>query len=509
MNTDNNGKKYIIALDQGTTTSRAVIFNRDVERVSFSQRALAQFYPQEGWVEHDAEEIFEDSLSVIKWAMDKARIKAEEVAAIGIANQRETVILWEKESGKAVYNAIVWQCRRTADMLNEISSEKEMIREKTGLIPSPYFSATKIKWILDNVEGVRQRAERGEILAGTVDSYLIWRLTGGAVHVTDRTNASRTMLYNIHTLEWDEDLLKLMNIPRCILPEVKDSSCIYGETSKDVCGFTIPIASAVGDQQSSLFGHGCLCAGETKVTYGTGCFILMNTGDIPVMSGSRLLTTIALSRKGHVTYALEGSVFTGGDVIKWLRDELGFIRSAHECDILAETVNDTCGVTIVPAFTGLGAPYWDSDARGIITGLTRGVTKAHICRATLESIALQIKDSLDCMTTDAGAAVAVSGGVKNAVPAMRGALRTDGGACVSDMLLQFQSDILNMEVVRPKNTETTVLGASLLAGEEVGFWTENRAPLAIDETFTPSMTAQKRLQTVERWQKAIRQTRAR
>lgn len=515
-NTVTNGKetdgnaRYIVALDQGTTSTRAVIFDKNMERVSLSQRSLEQYFPQPGWVEHNAEEIFQDSLDVVKWAMDKARISAYDVAAIGIANQRETVILWDKATGKSVYNAIVWQCRRTADYADMLRDKADMIREKTGLLPDPYFSGTKIKWILDNVKGVKERAERGELLCGTVDCYLIWRLTGGrvspdAVHVTDRTNASRTMLYNIHTLDWDDDLLKMLDIPRCILPDVRDSECVYGVTNKDVCGFEIPIAAAAGDQQASLFGQGCLNAGETKVTYGTGCFILMNTGDSPVTSHSRLITTIALSRAGHVTYALEGSVFMGGAIIKWLRDELGLIHSAHECDKLAETVKDTLGVVIVPAFTGLGAPYWDSHARGIISGLTRGVRREHICRAVLEAIALQVKDALDCMQRDAGT-VSTSGKI---APTMSGALRTDGGACVSDLMLQFQADILGMEVVRPRNTETTVLGAALLAGEAVGLWTVGNEPLALDKSFVPNMSFSHREEVLERWQHAVRQAQAR
>lgn len=498
MDNTQEEKKYIIALDQGTTSSRAVIFNKDVERVSVSQRALTQYYPQPGWVEHDPQEIFADCLDVMKWAMDKARIKAQEVAAIGIANQRETVIVWDKATGKSIYNAIVWQCRRTADMAEALAVKGGMIREKTGLLPDPYFSGTKIKWILDHVDGAKERAKKGELLAGTVDSYLIWHLTGGKVHVTDRTNASRTMLYNINTLEWDDELLDMLDVPRCMLPEVKDNACVYGMTDKDVCGFEIPIAAAVGDQQASLFGQGCLAAGETKVTYGTGCFILMNTGEKPVMSNSHLISTIALSVNGKVTYALEGSVFMGGAIIKWLRDELDLIHSAHECDKLAEMVEDTCGVTIVPAFTGLGAPYWDSRARGIITGLTRGVKKEHICRAALEAIALQVKDALDCMSGG-------ESGNTGAAPSIHGALRTDGGAAVSDLMLQFQADILDMEVVRPVNTETTVLGAVLLAGLAAGFWTEDMGQLPLDKTFTPKMTKEKRKEVEEAWQKAVRQ----
>lgn len=498
--------KYVIALEQGTTTTKAVIFNKELERVSISQRALTQYFPKPGWVEHDAEEIFQDSLDVIKWAMDKARIKEQEIAALGIANQRETVIVWDKTTGKSIYNAIVWQCRRTADIVETLMDKKGEIKEKTGLLPNAYFSATKIKWILDNVEGARQRAQRGELLAGTVDSYLIWRLTGGgksadALHITDRTNASRTMLYNIHTLQWDDELLDMLCIPKCMLPKVVDTSLVYGMTNKEVCGFEVPIAAAVGDQQASLFAQGCKEAGETKVTYNTGCFILMNTGNTPVMGDGRLVTTIALSRKGRVTYALEGSVFMGGAIIKWLRDDLGLIHSAHECDKLAEMTKDSCGVTIVPAFTGLGAPYWDNGARGIITGLTREVKKEHLCRAALEAIALQVKDAIDCMISDAKE----GWGEGTSTPAIRGALRTDGGACVSDMLLQFQADILNMQVMRPKNTETTVLGAALLAGFEVGFWTEDMGQLPLDKVFSPEMSKDERARVNETWHRAVRQ----
>lgn len=487
-------KKYIIALDQGTTSSRAVIFNHTMEKTSFSQREFTQYYPKAGWVEHDAEEIFNTSLTVMKEAIEKAKISGIDIAAIGITNQRETVVLWDKDTGKSIYRAIVWQCRRTADIADKLikDGKADIIRDKTGLLVDPYFSATKIKWLLDNVSGAREKARAGKILAGTVDSYLIWRLSGGAVHVTDRTNASRTMLYNIHTLEWDSELLEMLDIPREILPNVLDSSCVYAMTDKKVCGFEVPIAAAVGDQQAALFGQCCLNAGEAKATYGTGCFLLMNTGEEAVKSKHKLLTTIALSMNGRTTYALEGSVFMGGATIKWLRDELSLIKTAHECDEEAEKVEDSNGVIIVPAFTGLGAPYWDSYARGIIVGLTRGVNKAHICRATLEAIALQVKDELECMKEDAACDIK--------------ALKVDGGVCVSEVMLQFQSDILNTNVIRPKNTETTVMGAAFLAGLATGFWQsedELKEKWEADKTFSPNMKEEERSIIYKRWKLAV------
>ena len=353
-------QKYILALDQGTTSSRAIIFNAQAKAVSSGQREFTQYFPQPGWVEHDAEELFLCQLLVMQETIRSAHIKPEDISAIGITNQRETVVLWDKKTGKPVYHAIVWQCRRTADIAQSLidSGKAKMIQKKTGLIPDAYFSATKIKWILDKVPGIRKKAERGDILAGTIDTWLVWKLTGGKVHVTDYTNASRTMLFNIHTLEWDDDLLKLLNIPRCILPEVKDSSCVYGTTDKSVCGFEIPIASCIGDQQAALFGQGCFKRGEVKTTYGTGCFMLMNTGSKAISSKNKLLTTIAIGMNGKIQYALEGSVFMGGATIKWLRDELGLIKTAHECDTLAESVPDSNGAILVPAFTGLGTPYW-------------------------------------------------------------------------------------------------------------------------------------------------------
>ena len=449
-------KKYVIALDQGTTSSRAIIYDKNAHPLGSVQKEFTQFYPKPGWVEHDPEEIFKSQLNVMQSVIIDNDIKMDEIAAIGITNQRETVVLWDKETGKPVYNAIVWQCRRTSPFCEKLISEgyEDSIREKTGLKIDPYFSGTKIKWILDNVSGLRERAEKGEILAGTIDTWLIWKLSAGAVHVTDVTNASRTMLFNIHTLDWDSDLLKLLDIPRCILPEVKDSSCVFCTTEPDICGFSVPIASAIGDQQAALFGQGCFQKGDAKNTYGTGCFMLMNTGSAPVKS-KQLLTTIALGMKGEVQYALEGSVFIGGAVIKWLRDELELISSAPEVDRLAESVPDTNGAYLVPAFVGLGTPYWDMYARGTIVGLTRGVKKAHICRAALEGIAYQVKDVLETMIQDSNTPI--------------NSLNVDGGACVSNIMMQFQSDILNTKVHRPKNVETTALGAAYLAGLATGF----------------------------------------
>lgn len=487
-------KKYIIALDQGTTSSRAVIFNRSAKKVATAQQEFKQYYPKPGWVEHDAEELFLCQLSVLKEAVTESHITPDQIAAIGITNQRETVVIWDKKTGKPVYHAIVWQCRRTAELADEliISGQADMIRAKTGLLPDAYFSGTKIKWILENVSGVKKRAENGELLAGTIDTWLVWKLSGGKCHITDPTNACRTMLFNIRTLQWDDELLKMLDIPRCLLPEVKDSSCVYTMTDKNVCGFEVPIASVIGDQQAALFGQGCYSTGETKSTYGTGCFLLMNTGATPIDSSHKLLTTIALGMDGKVTYALEGSVFIGGAVIKWLRDELGLIKNARECDILAESVSDSNGAILVPAFTGLGAPYWDPYARGIIVGLTRGVNKAHICRAALEAIAYQVKDELECMKEDAGCRIP--------------SVKVDGGACVSDIMMQFQSDILNTPVYRPKNVETTATGAAFLAGLAVGYWNNKEELLdfwKIDHIFTPEMDKTVREAKYGQWRLAV------
>lgn len=486
-------KKYIIALDQGTTSSRAIVYDKDAHPVGSKQREFTQYYPHPGWVEHDAEELFKCQLKVMESVLIDNDIKFDEIAAIGITNQRETVVIWDKETGKPVYHAIVWQCRRTADICEKLSKDgyDEIIKEKTGLLIDAYFSGTKIKWILDNVPGVRERAEKGELLAGTIDTWLIWKLSGGKAHVTDVTNACRTMLFNIYECEWDEELLKLLGIPRCILPQVCDSSQVYCETDKQLCGFSVPIASAVGDQQAALFGQGCFKKGDAKNTYGTGCFMLMNTGDKPVVS-KNLLTTIALGMKGKVEYALEGSVFIGGAVIKWLRDELELISSAPEIDRLAESVPDANGAYLVPAFVGLGTPYWDMYARGTIVGLTRGVKKAHICRAALEGIAFEVRDVLDEMVRDSKTAI--------------NTLNVDGGACVSNVMMQFQADILNTKVCRPKNVETTALGAAYLAGLAVGFWKSKEEILERRETdriFEPEMKKERRTELYDGWKKAV------
>ncbi len=490
----NTEEQYILALDQGTTSSRAVIFDKYCNKIITCQKEFPQYFPKQGWVEHNPEELFECQKTVMLDAVKKSSIDIEKIKAIGITNQRETVILWDKKTGVPVYNAIVWQCRRTAQIVNDLINNGyvEKIKAKTGLIPDPYFSGTKIKWILDNVPGVRERAERGELLAGTVDTWLVWKLSGGKAHITDYTNASRTMLFNIHTLEWDDELIKLLDIPRSLLPQVKDSSCIYTTTSKEVCGFELPIASCIGDQQAALFGQGCFNPGETKTTYGTGCFLLMNTGDKPVESKHNLLTTIAIGLNGKVQYALEGSVFMGGATIKWLRDELGLISSPQECNELAQKVENTNGVFLVPAFTGLGAPYWDPYARGVIVGLTRGTNKAHICRAALEGIALQVKDEIECMKIDSEIDLPV--------------LKVDGGASNSDLMMQFQADILGTKVVRPQNTETTVTGAAFLAGLSTGIWESKEEILThwkVDKEFTKKMPTATSQKIYDKWQLAI------
>ena len=486
-------KKYIIALDQGTTSSRAIIYDKDAHPIGSKQKEFTQYYPHPGWVEHDAEELFKCQLKVLEGVLIDNEINKNEIAAIGITNQRETVVIWDKKTGKPVYNAIVWQCRRTANYCDELMKKgyKDVIREKTGLLIDAYFSGTKIKWILDNVPGVRERAEKGELLAGTIDTWLIWKLSGGKCHVTDVTNACRTMLFNIYECEWDKDLLELLNIPECLLPQVRDSSDIYCETDRNVCGFSVPIASAIGDQQAALFGQGCFNKGDAKNTYGTGCFMLMNTGDRLVYS-EQLLTTIALGMNGKIEYALEGSVFIGGAVIKWLRDEVELISSASEIDRLAESVPDTNGAYLVPAFVGLGTPYWDMYARATLVGLTRGVKKAHICRAALEGIAYEVKDVLDTMVKDSGTKI--------------NTLNVDGGACVSNIMMQFQADILNTKVCRPKNVETTALGAAYLAGLATGFWKSKEDILERRETeriFSPNMEEAKREELYKGWRKAV------
>jgi glycerol kinase len=451
-------EKYILALDQGTTSSRAIVFNKSGNIVALAQKEFTQYYPQPGWVEHDAKEIWSSQATVLGEAILKAGIKAIDIAAIGITNQRETTIIWDKETGAPVYNAIVWQDRRTAALCDELKKggKEQIIQEKTGLLIDAYFSATKIKWILDNVKDAREKVNKGLLAFGTVDSWLLWNLTGGKIHVTDITNASRTMLFNIHTQQWDDELLNLLDIPKAILPEVKSSSEVYGETSGQLLAAKIPIAGIAGDQQAALFGQMCTQKGMVKNTYGTGCFMLMNIGDKPIISKNKLLTTIAWKIGDKIQYALEGSIFIGGAVVQWLRDGLGIISSSSEIERKASNVTDNGGVYLVPAFAGLGAPHWNQHARGMIVGLTRGTTDEHIARAALESIALQTMEVLKAMEADAGTAIKQ--------------LRVDGGATIDDLLLQIQADVLNTDVIRPKITETTAIGAAYLAGLAIGFW---------------------------------------
>ena len=485
-------KKYILSLDQGTTSSRAIIFDKNQNIVAMSQKEFTQIYPQEGWVEHDAMEIYSSQYSVMMEVIAKSGINPNEIAAIGITNQRETTILWDKTTGKPVYNAIVWQCRRTAGICQKLTAEGwgDYIKETTGLVVDAYFSATKIKWIIDNVAGVREKAEKGEILFGTVDSWLVWKLTNGKVHVTDYTNASRTMLYNIKELKWDEKLMDVLGIPRQILPQVCPSSHVYGYVN--IQGVDIPVAGIAGDQQAALFGQGCFEAGDAKNTYGTGCFLLMNTGKTPCYSKSGLVTTIAIGIDGEVQYALEGSVFIGGAVIQWLRDELEFLHESKEAEMYASRVADTGGVYLVPAFTGLGAPYWDMYARGCIVGITRGTKKEHIIRAAQESIAYQSLELVKAMEADSGEKLQM--------------LNVDGGASRDKFLMQFQADIMNKVVRRPKCKETTALGAAYLAGLATGFW-ESREQLMqsreYDGYFTPNMAEEKRETLFKGWQKAV------
>ncbi|MCG9730724.1 glycerol kinase GlpK [Shewanella sp. Isolate13] len=491
-------KKYIIALDQGTTSSRAIVFDHGTKMVASSQREFSQMYPQPSWVEHDAMEIWASQSSTLIEALARADIHSEDVAAIGITNQRETTVVWDKMTGKPVYNAIVWQCRRSSGICDELKARglEDYVKQTTGLLLDPYFSGTKIKWILDNVEGVRERAEKGELLFGTIDTWLVWKLTEGKVHVTDPTNASRTLLFNIHTQEWDEKLLQAFDIPRSLLPEVKPSSAIYGYTRIAGEGSHIAIAGMAGDQQSALFGQLCIEEGMAKNTYGTGCFLLMNTGTEAVLSQHGLLTTIAIGADGGVNYALEGSVFMGGATVQWLRDELGLIRDAQDTEYFAKKVEDTNGVYLIPAFVGLGAPYWDPEARGALVGLTRGANRNHIIRAALEAIAYQSRDLLDAMSKDSCVELKQ--------------IKVDGGAVANDFLMQFQADITNVEVMRPELTETTALGAAFLAGLAVGFWRstdELKNKAGIERNFTPQISAQKRESLYQGWQSAVDRTR--
>lgn len=487
--------KYIMALDLGTTSCRCIIFDKNGRICSAAQKEFTQYFPQPGWVEHDAEEIWATQTGLMYEAMSKIDITINEIAGIGITNQRETTVLWDKETGRPVHKAIVWQCRRTAGYCDELKKlgMAEFFRSKTGLVLDAYFSATKLRWLLDNAAGARERAEKGELLFGTVDSWIIWKLTGGKVHVTDYSNASRTMLFNIHTLKWDEEILRVLKIPQQILPEVKPSSHVYGYTDSKLFGREVPIAGAGGDQQCALFGQTCFERGEVKNTYGTGGFMLMNTGTSPVNSHNGLVTTIAWGVDDKVEYALEGSIFVAGAAVQWLRDELGLIRDAAESEVLAKSVPDANGCYVVPAFVGLGAPYWDQYARGAIVGLTRGVNRNHIVRATLESIAYQVNDVLMAMQEDSGMPIT--------------SLRVDGGACDNDFLMQFQADILNTSVVRPYCIETTAMGAAYLAGLAVGYWRSKKEILAnhvIAAEFKPQMGQAKRENLLQGWHNAVK-----
>jgi len=488
--------KYVMALDAGTTSNRCILFNKEGEVCAKAQKEFTQHYPKPGWVEHDADEIWHTMLASAREAMAQIHAAAEDIAAVGITNQRETVVVWDRATGEPVCPAIVWQCRRTADFTKELEESSPQIgklfREKTGLRLDPYFSGTKLRWVLDNVEGARERAEAGELCFGTVDSWLIFKLSGGRVHATDCSNASRTLLYNINTCEWDDELCAALDIPKEMLPEVKMSSEVYGETAAELFGAPIKIAGAAGDQQAALFGQHCFGEGDVKNTFGTGCFLLMNTGSRPVRSKHGLLTTIAWGIDGNITYALEGSVYVAGAAVQWLRDELRMIDSASDAEYYAEQVEDTNGCYVVPAFTGLGAPYWDSYARGVITGLTRGVNKCHLIRATLESIAYQTCDVLGAMEQDTGRRM--------------GALRVDGGASQNNFLMQFQADIASEEVIRPKCVETTALGAAYLAGLAVGFWKDRVEIVSnaeIDRRFVPDMDDETRKQAIAGWKKAV------
>lgn len=484
-----------MALDAGTTSNRCILFNEKGEICSMAQKEFTQYFPKPGWVEHDPGEIWSTQLAVARQAMNEIHASASDIAAIGITNQRETAIVWDKNTGKPVYNAIVWQCRRTSEYSDSLKEKglTEMFQKKTGLVIDAYFSGTKVKWILDHVEGARERANRGELLFGTVETWLIWKLTKGAVHVTDYSNASRTMLFNINTLKWDDEILKELDIPKSMLPQAKPSSEIYGETDPSFFGGRIPIAGAAGDQQAALFGQTCFEKGEAKNTYGTGCFLLMNTGETPVFSKNGLVTTIAWGIDGTVHYALEGSVFVAGAAIQWLRDELRLIDSASDTEYLAQKVEDSNGCYVVPAFTGLGAPYWDQYARGTIVGLTRGVNKDHIIRATLESLAYQVNDVLEAMKADSGILLS--------------ALKVDGGASANNFLMQAQADVSQAPVHRPNCVETTAMGAAYLAGLAVGYWKDKedvKKNWTIDRIFQPQIAKETRQKMLSGWKKAVR-----
>lgn len=487
--------RYVMALDSGTTSNRCILFNEKGDMCSVAQKEFTQYFPKPGWVEHNAEEIWSTQLEVAQQAMQNINATAGDIAAIGITNQRETTIVWDKESGEPIYHAIVWQCRRTSEYCDTLKAKglTDKFREKTGLVIDAYFSGTKVKWILDHVEGARERAEKGELLFGTVETWLIWKLTKGAVHVTDYSNASRTMMFNIHTLEWDEEILEELDVPKCMLPQAKPSSCIYGEADAGFFGAQIPIAGAAGDQQAALFGQTCFQDGEAKNTYGTGCFLLMNTGEKPVLSKNGLVTTIAWGIDGKVNYALEGSIFVAGAAIQWLRDEMRLIDSAQDSEYMAQKVKNTNGCYVVPAFTGLGAPHWDQYARGTIVGLTRGVNKYHIIRATLESLAYQVNDVLKAMEADSGIALT--------------SLKVDGGASANNFLMQTQANISGAPVKRPNCVETTAMGAAYLAGLAVGYWNSKEDVIknwVIDRTFEPEIDEIKRIEMQKGWNKAVK-----
>ncbi|MFE3976355.1 MULTISPECIES: glycerol kinase GlpK [unclassified Peribacillus] len=488
-------EKYILSLDQGTTSSRAILFNEKGEIVHSSQKEFTQHFPKPGWVEHNANEIWGSILAVIAGVLSESGVKPEQIAGIGITNQRETAVVWDKETGTPVYNAIVWQSRQTSEICDDLKEKglNDLFRDKTGLLIDAYFSGTKVKWILDNVEGARQRADEGKLLFGTIDTWLIWKLSGGKAHVTDYSNASRTLMYNIHELKWDEELLEILTVPKSMLPEVRPSSEVYAHTIEyHFFGQSIPIAGAAGDQQAALFGQACFNEGMAKNTYGTGCFMLMNTGAKAVSSEHGLLTTLAWGLNGKVEYALEGSIFVAGSAIQWLRDGLRMLNDAKDSEAYAKRVESTDGVYVVPAFVGLGTPYWDSEVRGAIFGLTRGTSKEHFIRATLESLAYQTKDVLDAMEADSGIELQT--------------LRVDGGAVKNDFLMQFQSDLLQVPVERPTINETTALGAAYLAGLAVGYWKDQEEisqQWAVDKTFKPSMEVQDRDKLYEGWKKAV------
>jgi glycerol kinase len=489
----------ILALDQGTTSSRAILFNHEGRVHAVAQQEFPQIFSTAGWVEHDPEEIWSSQIAVARAVMQSAGLTARDVAAIGIANQRETTVVWDRRTGRPIHNAIVWQDRRTAKFCDQLKEQGhlEMVQQKTGLMIDSYFSGSKVRWLLDNVPGARPAAERGELAFGTIDTWLLWKLSGGSLHVTDPSNASRTMLYDIRAHQWDDDLLQLLGVPRSMLPEVRPSSQVFGEARSELLGGPIPIAGIAGDQQAALFGQTCFSRGLAKNTYGTGCFMLMNVGTEAVTSQHRLLTTVAWQLGGTVEYAMEGSVFIGGAVVQWLRDGLGIVKSAAEVERLAASVPDPGGVYLVPAFAGLGAPHWDQYARGTITGITRGTTAAHLARAALESIAYQVADVLDVMQQDAG------GSIKE--------LRADGGAAANNLLLQFQADLLRVPVVRPQVTETTALGAAYLAGLAVGYWKDQHdveANWVADRTFEPNMAASKAAHLRSRWREALERSRA-